>query len=73
MSDFIHESFCDTQNNISKTCNCIIGYPLEVIEKLQERERKLKEALESITEEWSGHACRELIRETLKEVYGEEK
>lgn len=43
---FTHESWCDTQNNISKTCNCIVSYPLEVIEDLQEENKKLREALE---------------------------
>lgn len=34
MSDYEHESWCDTRNNISKTCNCILGGPLEEIETL---------------------------------------
>lgn len=30
-----HESWCDTQNNISDTCNCMVSGYIEKIEKLR--------------------------------------
>lgn len=35
MENFNHECWCDTQNNISNICNCIVGYPLKVIDDQQ--------------------------------------
>jgi tRNA A37 methylthiotransferase MiaB len=35
VTDYQHEGWCDTQNNISNSCNCIVGYPLEVIEDFE--------------------------------------
>ncbi len=40
--EFTHEGWCDTQNKISNVCNCIIGYPLEVIQDQQSKVDKLK-------------------------------
>jgi hypothetical protein len=51
VSDFLHEGFCDTQNNISKSCNCLVGYPLEVIDDLNEEIQKLKIKLKEAREE----------------------
>lgn len=42
--EFEHEAWCDTQNNISKICNCMMSYPLEIIENLKET-IKAKDAL----------------------------
>jgi hypothetical protein len=54
--DFNHETFCDSVNNISKSCNCIVGYPLEIIENLEKQisllERKGKIA-DELTEYYS--------------------
>lgn len=44
--EFEHEAWCDTQNNISKVCNCMMGYPLEIIENLKETIAELESRLE---------------------------
>jgi hypothetical protein len=46
--EFIHECWCDTQNKISNVCNCIVGYPLEVIQDQQSRIDGLVKALEEL-------------------------
>lgn len=48
VTDYQHEGWCDTQNNISNSCNCIVGYPLEVIEGLEKKVEKLRDALKTI-------------------------
>lgn len=52
ITDYNHESWCDIQNNISNSCNCIVGYPLEAIEELQsklsEAEKKLEIAINAL-------------------------
>jgi hypothetical protein len=48
IKDYNHEGWCDGVNNISQSCNCIVGYPLEVIESLEsqlaETQKRLEEA-----------------------------
>lgn len=41
-----HETWCDTQNNISERCNCIVSEYIEKIEALESRCAKLLAALE---------------------------
>ena len=41
-----HESWCDTQNNISTRCNCMASGYIEDIEKLKKQNEVMREALE---------------------------
>lgn len=49
--EFEHEAWCDTQNNISKVCNCMMGYPLEVIENLKETIKAKDAEIENLIKE----------------------
>jgi len=56
IEEFVHEGWCDTQNKISKVCNCIISGPLDVIEDLRviiEENRRLNQEIDDFLTEIS--------------------
>ena len=52
VTDYQHEGWCDTQNNISNSCNCIVGYPLEVIEDYEEALKAIRSEVGTSTKAW---------------------
>lgn len=43
-----HECWCDTQNNISDRCNCMVSSYIEKIDEMRERIERLETALNEI-------------------------
>jgi hypothetical protein len=65
VQDYQHESWCDTQNNILNSCNCIVGYPLEVIENQEQEIDELKKQDQIIAKEIKTY---KIIAENLRTV-----
>jgi len=40
-----HETWCDTQNNISQRCNCMVSTYIEIIEEVQKENEELRQGL----------------------------
>jgi len=63
-----HESWCDTQNNISQTCNCMASYYIEEVDRLSAALKIARGALEKM-ERGSPHYLsfeQNLIEESYK-------
>ena len=53
-----HESWCDTENSISKRCNCVASGYLDALEDAKESQAKLLRVIELLVQrrnEWIEH------------------
>lgn len=56
-----HESWCDTENSISKRCNCMASSYLDVLEDAKESQAKLLRVIELLVEQRKANLNSQLL------------